>query len=160
MRPDRRRAAADMRAALVGIDFGTGDFAASLEELALLASSAGAEPITTITAKRTSPDRRLLRRQRQGRRNRARPCADEQLEIVIFNHALSPAQQRNLEQRLNVRVLDRTSLILDIFAQRAQSHEGKLQVELAQLQHLATRLIRGWTHLERQKGGIGLRGPG
>jgi GTP-binding protein HflX len=80
--------------------------------------------------------------------------------IVIFNHALSPAQQRNLEKRLNVRVLDRTSLILDIFAQRAQSHEGKLQVELAQLQHLATRLIRGWTHLERQKGGIGLRGPG
>src|SRR5207248_7528861 len=85
---------------------------------------------------------------------------DHKLEIVIFNHALSPAQQRNLEKRLNIRVLDRTSLILDIFAQRAQSHEGKLQVELAQLQHLATRLIRGWTHLERQKGGIGLRGPG
>jgi len=90
----------------------------------------------------------------------AETVADLQLEIVIFNHALSPAQQRNLEKRLNIRVLDRTSLILDIFAQRAKSHEGKLQVELAQLQHLATRLIRGWTHLERQKGGIGLRGPG
>ncbi|HEX8785612.1 MAG TPA: GTPase HflX, partial [Telluria sp.] len=87
-------------------------------------------------------------------------CLADKVEIVIFNHALSPAQQRNLERRLNVRVVDRTSLILDIFAQRAQSHEGKLQVELAQLQHLATRLIRGWTHLERQKGGIGLRGPG
>jgi GTP-binding protein HflX len=85
---------------------------------------------------------------------------DNSIEIVIFNHALSPAQQRNLEKRLNIRVVDRTSLILDIFAQRAASHEGKLQVELAQLQHLATRLIRGWTHLERQKGGIGLRGPG
>ena len=80
--------------------------------------------------------------------------------LVIFNHDLSPAQQRNLEQRLGRRVIDRTSLILDIFAQRAKSHEGKLQVELAQLEHLATRLVRGWTHLERQKGGIGLRGPG
>jgi GTP-binding protein HflX len=82
------------------------------------------------------------------------------VSLVIFNHNLSPAQQRNLKQRLQCRVLDRTSLILDIFAQRAKSHEGKLQVELAQLEHLATRLVRGWTHLERQKGGIGLRGPG
>jgi GTP-binding protein HflX len=82
------------------------------------------------------------------------------VSLVIFNHNLSPAQQRNLEHRLQCRVLDRTSLILDIFAQRAKSHEGKLQVELAQLEHLATRLVRGWTHLERQKGGIGLRGPG
>jgi GTP-binding protein HflX len=80
--------------------------------------------------------------------------------LVIFNHNLSPAQQRNLEQRLGCRIIDRTSLILDIFAQRAQSHEGKLQVELAQLEHLSTRLVRGWSHLERQKGGIGLRGPG
>ncbi len=79
---------------------------------------------------------------------------------MIFNHDLSPAQQRNLEQRLGRQVIDRTSLILDIFAQRAKSHEGKLQVELAQLEHLSTRLVRGWTHLERQKGGIGLRGPG
>ena len=86
--------------------------------------------------------------------------ADHEAEAIIFNHALSPAQQRNLERHLGVAVADRTSLILDIFAQRAQSHEGKVQVELAQLQHLATRLIRGWTHLERQKGGIGLRGPG
>src|ERR1700677_3304286 len=82
-----------------------------------------------------------------------------QVEIVIFNHVLSPGQQRNLEQTLETRVVDRNSLILDIFAQRAKSHEGKLQVELAQLQYLATRLVRAWTHLERQKGGIGLRGP-
>jgi GTP-binding protein HflX len=81
-------------------------------------------------------------------------------QVVIFNHALSPAQERNLERALSCRVVDRTSLILDIFAQRARSHEGKLQVELAQLEHLSTRLVRGWTHLERQKGGIGLRGPG
>jgi GTP-binding protein HflX len=148
-----------MRAALVGIDFGTGDFTASLEELALLARSAGAEPITTITAKRSSPDPAYF--VGSGKADEiGQACLAERIEIVIFNHALSPAQQRNLEKRLNVRVLDRTSLILDIFAQRAQSHEGKLQVELAQLQHLATRLIRGWTHLERQKGGIGLRGPG
>jgi GTP-binding protein HflX len=148
-----------MRAALVGVDFGTGDFTASLEELALLARSAGAEPITTITAKRSSPDPAYF--VGSGKADEiGQACLAERIEIVIFNHALSPAQQRNLEKRLNVRVLDRTSLILDIFAQRAQSHEGKLQVELAQLQHLATRLIRGWTHLERQKGGIGLRGPG
>ncbi|CAH0314650.1 GTPase HflX [Massilia sp. Bi118] len=148
-----------MRAALVGVDFGRGDFTASLEELALLARSAGAEPITTITAKRSSPDPAHF--VGSGKADEiGQACLAERIEIVIFNHALSPAQQRNLEKRLNVRVLDRTSLILDIFAQRAQSHEGKLQVELAQLQHLATRLIRGWTHLERQKGGIGLRGPG
>jgi GTP-binding protein HflX len=148
-----------MRAALVGIDFGAGDFKASLEELALLARSAGAEPITTITAKRNSPDPAYF--VGSGKADEiAQAVLADKVEIVIFNHALSPAQQRNLERRLNVRVVDRTSLILDIFAQRAQSHEGKLQVELAQLQHLATRLIRGWTHLERQKGGIGLRGPG
>jgi GTP-binding protein HflX len=148
-----------MRAALVGIDFSAGDFKASLEELALLARSAGAEPVTTITAKRNSPDSAYF--VGSGKADEiAQACLADKVEIVIFNHALSPAQQRNLERRLNVRVVDRTSLILDIFAQRAQSHEGKLQVELAQLQHLATRLIRGWTHLERQKGGIGLRGPG
>jgi GTP-binding protein HflX len=148
-----------MRAALVGVDFGQGDFAASVEELMLLARSAGAEPITTITGKRSSPDAAYF--VGSGKADEiGHAVQDHGLEIVIFNPALSPAQQRNLEKRLNVRVLDRTSLILDIFAQRAQSHEGKLQVELAQLQHLATRLIRGWTHLERQKGGIGLRGPG
>ena len=148
-----------MRAALVGIDFGAGDFNASVEELSLLAQSAGAVPITTITAKRSSPDAAYF--VGSGKADEiGQACVDQNIEIIIFNHALSPAQQRNLEKRLNIRVLDRTSLILDIFAQRAKSHEGKLQVELAQLQHLATRLIRGWTHLERQKGGIGLRGPG
>ncbi len=148
-----------MRAALVGVDFGQGDFAASVEELTLLSRSAGAEPISTITAKRSSPDSAYF--VGSGKADEIGDAViNDGLEIVIFNHALSPAQQRNLEKRLNIRVLDRTSLILDIFAQRAKSHEGKLQVELAQLQHLATRLIRGWTHLERQKGGIGLRGPG
>ena len=148
-----------MRAALVGIDFGAGDFNASLEELSLLAQSAGAIPITTITAKRSCPDAAYF--VGSGKADEiGHACVDQNIDIVIFNHALSPAQQRNLEKRINIRVLDRTSLILDIFAQRAKSHEGKLQVELAQLQHLATRLIRGWTHLERQKGGIGLRGPG
>ena len=148
-----------LRAALVGIDFGAVDFGASLEELALLARSAGAEPITTITAKRASPDPAYF--VGSGKADEiAQADSVDHIDIVIFNHALSPAQQRNLERRLNRRVIDRTSLILDIFAQRAKSHEGKLQVELAQLQHLATRLIRGWTHLERQKGGIGLRGPG
>jgi GTP-binding protein HflX len=148
-----------MRAALVGVDFGKDDFAASLEELSLLSKSAGAEPVTTIIGKRASPDAALF--VGSGKADEiAHAVSDDQLDIVIFNHALSPAQQRNLERHLKVRVVDRTSLILDIFAQRAQSHEGKVQVELAQLQHLATRLIRGWTHLERQKGGIGLRGPG
>jgi len=148
-----------MRAALVGLDFGKNNFAASLDELYLLAKSAGVEPVTTITGKRASPDAALFAGSGKVQEV-ADAVADLQLEIVIFNHALSPAQQRNLERLLKVRVLDRTSLILDIFAQRARSHEGKVQVELAQLQHLSTRLIRGWTHLERQKGGIGLRGPG
>jgi GTP-binding protein HflX len=148
-----------MRAALVGVDFGKGDFDASLEELSLLSMSAGATPVIKIVGKRASPDAALF--VGSGKANEiAQAVMDQQVEIVIFNHALSPAQQRNLERHLSVRVVDRTSLILDIFAQRAQSHEGKVQVELAQLQHLATRLIRGWTHLERQKGGIGLRGPG
>ena len=148
-----------MRTALVGVDFGKGDFAASLDELFLLAKSAGAQPVVTITGRRASPDAALF--VGSGKADEiANAARDEALELVIFNHALSPAQQRNLERHLKVRVVDRTSLILDIFAQRAQSHEGKVQVELAQLQHLATRLVRGWTHLERQKGGIGLRGPG
>ncbi|QDZ28169.1 GTPase HflX [Noviherbaspirillum sp. UKPF54] len=148
-----------MRAALVGVDFGKGDFAASLDELSLLSKSAGADPVVTVTGKRSSPDAALF--VGAGKADEvAHAVADGQLDIVIFNHALSPAQQRNLERHLKTRVVDRTSLILDIFAQRAKSHEGKVQVELAQLQHLATRLVRGWTHLERQKGGIGLRGPG
>ena len=148
-----------MRAALVGVDFGKGDFAAGLDELSLLSSSAGAEPVLTILGKRSSPDPALYVGSGKAQEI-AQAVEDEHLDLVVFNHALSPAQQRNLERVLKVRVVDRTSLILDIFAQRAQSHEGKVQVELAQLQHLATRLIRGWTHLERQKGGIGLRGPG
>ncbi|WP_019141240.1 GTPase HflX [Noviherbaspirillum massiliense] len=148
-----------MRAALVGVDFGKGDFAASLEELSLLSKSAGAEPVATVTGKRSSPDAALFVGSGKAEEI-ASAIAENQIDIVIFNHALSPAQQRNLERHLKTRVVDRTSLILDIFAQRAQSHEGKVQVELAQLQHLSTRLVRGWTHLERQKGGIGLRGPG
>lgn len=148
-----------MRAALVGVDFGKGDFAASLDELSLLSQSAGAQPVVTVTGKRAAPDAALF--VGSGKASEiAAVVADDDLDLVIFNHALSPAQQRNLERFLKIRVVDRTSLILDIFAQRAQSHEGKVQVELAQLQHLSTRLIRGWTHLERQKGGIGLRGPG
>ncbi len=148
-----------MRAALVGVDFGDSDFAAGLDELSLLVKSAGADPITVITGKRGNPDSALFIG--SGKADEvASAVAAEAIDLVIFNHALSPAQQRNLERHLKIRVVDRTSLILDIFAQRAQSHEGKIQVELAQLQHLATRLIRGWTHLERQKGGIGLRGPG
>ena len=97
----------------------------------------------------------------KGKVRRSPPrCCLQKATVVVFNHQLSPAQERNLEKQLSCRVIDRVSLILDIFAQRARSHEGKLQVELAQLEHLATRLVRGWTHLERQKGGIGLRGPG
>ncbi|HEY4075249.1 MAG TPA: GTPase HflX [Herbaspirillum sp.] len=148
-----------MRAVLIGLDFGKGNFATSLDELSLLSQSAGVEPVTTITGKRASPDAALFVGSGKAQEI-ADVIADLDLELAIFNHALSPAQQRNLERVLKIRVLDRTSLILDIFAQRAKSHEGKVQVELAQLQHLATRLIRGWTHLERQKGGIGLRGPG
>jgi GTP-binding protein HflX len=148
-----------MRAVMVGVDFGEGDFHASLEELALLSTSAGARPVAAITGRRSSPDASLF--VGSGKADEiAEALTDLEADLAIFNHALSPAQQRNLERHLKVRVIDRTGLILDIFAQRAKSHEGKVQVELAQLQHMATRLVRGWTHLERQKGGIGLRGPG
>ncbi|HEX8956926.1 MAG TPA: GTPase HflX [Burkholderiaceae bacterium] len=147
------------RALLVGVDFNKGDFEASLDELGLLVKSAGAEPVLTVIGRRSSPDAALFVGSGKAEEIAA-AVAENRIDLVIFNHALSPAQQRNLERILKTRVVDRTSLILDIFAQRAQSHEGKVQVELAQLQHLATRLVRGWTHLERQKGGIGLRGPG
>jgi GTPase len=150
---------ASMRAALVGINFNDMNFAANLEELARLSESAGAIPVVTITGKRTRPDSALFVGSGKAQEI-AGMVSEHQLDLVVFDHALSPAQQRNLERVLQTRVVDRTSLILDIFAQRAKSHEGKIQVELAQLQHLSTRLIRGWTHLERQKGGIGLRGPG
>jgi len=143
----------------VGLDFGHDGFAESLDELGLLASSAGAQGVISFTGKRSSPDAALFIGSGKAQEI-AMAVSSLQLDVVIFNHILSPAQQRNLEKVLQCRVLDRTSLILDIFAQRAKSHVGKVQVELAQLQHLSTRLVRGWTHLERQKGGIGLRGPG
>ncbi len=148
-----------LRAMLVGVDFGKLDQAASLDELALLARSAGAEPVVVVTGKRSAPDPALYVGSGKAEEI-ASLVLSERVDVVLFDHVLSPAQQRNLERLLKVSVVDRTSLILDIFAQRAKSHEGKVQVELAQLRHLATRLIRGWTHLERQKGGIGLRGPG
>ena len=147
------------RAALVGVDFGKRDLAASLEELTLLVRSAGADAVVIVTAKRGSPDATTFVGSGKAEEIAALVAA-ERLDLVVFDHALSPGQQRNLERVLKISVIDRTALILDIFAQRAKSHDGKLQVELAQLSHLATRLVRGWTHLERQKGGIGLRGPG
>lgn len=147
------------KALLVSVDFGRSDAAASLDELRLLVRSAGADPFATITAKRQAPDATTFIGSGKVDEIAAQVEADS-IDLVIFDHALSPAQQRNLERRLQINVVDRTALILDIFAQRAKTHEGKVQVELAQLSHLATRLVRGWTHLERQKGGIGLRGPG
>jgi GTP-binding protein HflX len=126
------------------------------EELVL---SAGGDPVDFITGSRSAPQAKLF--VGTGKLEEiAAAVASHCAEIVIFNHNLSPSQERNIEAELKCRVLDRTGLILDIFAQRARTHEGKLQVELAQLQHLSTRLVRGWTHLERQRGGIGMRGPG
>ena len=146
-------------AVLVQINFGESDFGERLEEFRLLASSAGVNPLAFVTGKRSSPDAATY-----AGKGKVIEIGEVVLlhkaRVAIFNHELSPGQQRNLERQLKCRVIDRTSLILDIFAQRARSHEGKLQVELAQLQHLATRLVRGWTHLDREKGGIGLRGPG
>src|SRR3990172_6180471 len=131
----------------------------ALEELRLLAESAGAEVCGAITGRRQVPDAATFIG--KGKAEEVRDAVvREHAELVLVNHELSPAQERNLEKITSCRVLDRTGLILDIFAQRAHSAEGKLQVELAQLEHLSTRLVRGWTHLERQKGGIGLRGPG
>ena len=147
------------RAVLVQLDFGEGGIADRLAELKLLTRSAGADAVAVVQGRRRAPDAATYAGKGKITELREHLQANE-AEVVIFNHDLSGAQQRNLERELGCRVVDRTSLILDIFAQRARSHEGKLQVELAQLQHLATRLVRGWTHLERQKGGIGLRGPG
>lgn len=153
------RPATGENAILVQLDFGEADFAERLAEFQLLVSSAGGRANAVVSGKRARPDPALF-----AGKGKVVEIADaarvHAADIVVFNHELSPAQQRNLELRLQCRVIDRSSLILDIFALRAQSHEGKLQVELAQLQHLATRLVRGWTHLERQKGGIGMRGPG
>ena len=146
---------------LVGVDIG-GDprFDATLDELALLAASAGDLTVARVTARRRAPDPALFVGSGKADEIKALVAATE-AHGVIFDQVLSPAQQRNLERHLGVPVADRTSLILDIFADRAQSHEGKLQVELARLQYMATRLVRRWSHLERQQGGIGTRGgPG
>lgn len=146
-------------AVLVSLDFGEADFAENTEELGELVRSAGIEVLGLVTGKRSRPDAALYAGSGKVEEIAAMVAATD-AQVVIFNHSLSPAQERNLERAIKCRVVDRVSLILDIFAQRARSHEGKLQVELAQLAHLSTRLVRGWTHLERQRGGVGLRGPG
>ncbi|WP_428606286.1 ribosome rescue GTPase HflX [Sedimenticola sp.] len=147
------------KAVLVHLDRDSKADPEELEEFRELVVSAGATPVCLVTGSRRSPDPRFFIG--SGKAEEVRDLIQaEEAELVIFNHALSPSQERNLEREFKCRVVDRTGLILDIFAQRARSFEGKLQVELAQLRHLSTRLVRGWTHLERQKGGIGLRGPG
>jgi GTP-binding protein HflX len=146
-------------AVLVHVDFHDEQKREDPGEFLELVRSAGAEPATLLTASRHRPDSRTFIGSGKLEELRALLVAHA-AELVIFNHSLSPSQERNVEQELKCRVLDRTGLILDIFAQRARTHEGKLQVELAQLEYMSTRLVRGWTQLERQKGGIGLRGPG
>ena len=145
---------------LVGVDFGHPHFDSELEELGLLAETAGMKPVARMTCKRKAPDAALF--VGSGKADEIRTMAQlHGASEVLFDQALSPAQQRNLERHLELPVNDRTLLILEIFAQRARSHEGKLQVELARLQYLSTRLVRRWSHLERQTGGIGARGgPG
>ena len=153
--------AAPARAILVGVDFGgRGHFDASLDELALLAESAGDVAVARVVARRKAPDAAFF--VGSGKADELKEMVQlYQAEAVVFDQSLSPAQQRNLERHLGVAVADRTMLILEIFGDRAQSHEGKLQVELARLQYLSTRLVRRWSHLERQRGGIGTRGgPG
>ena len=147
-------------AVLVGVDFGLPHFDAELEELGLLAQTAGLEPVARITCKRRAPDPALF--VGSGKADEIKLLAEQHgATEILFDQALSPAQQRNLERTLGMPVNDRTMLILEIFAQRARSHEGKLQVELARLQYLSTRLVRRWSHLERQQGGTGTRGgPG
>ncbi|HUU74226.1 MAG TPA: GTPase HflX [Burkholderiales bacterium] len=153
------RASGGDRAIVVALDLRDPEYAESVEEMLRLADSAGVKVLSVLKGRRQRPDAATFAGKGKVEELSALVSTND-ANLVIFNHDLSPAQQRNLEMRTKVRVVDRTSLILDIFAQRARSHEGKLQVELAQLDHLATRLVRGWTHLERQKGGIGLRGPG
>jgi GTP-binding protein HflX len=153
------RPAAGERAVVVQLDFGQVDLADQLEEVRLLVESAGGLVVAEVFGRRQSPDPKTFAGKGKVEEIAAMLAAGA-ADLVIFNHELSPAQERNLERELKCRVIDRTSLILDIFALRASSAEGKLQVELAQLEHLSTRLVRGWTHLERQRGGIGLRGPG
>jgi GTP-binding protein HflX len=153
--------ASPARAILVGVDLGRGSsFDESLDELALLAESAGDVAVARVVARRKAPDAAFF--VGSGKADELKELVQlHQAEAVIFDQALSPGQQRNLERHLGVAVADRTMLILEIFGERAQSHEGKLQVELARLQYLSTRLVRRWSHLERQRGGIGTRGgPG
>jgi len=147
------------RAILVHIDFTSHDGSEDPDEFRELVSSAGVESVGIVTGSRKQPSPRLF--VGEGKLEEIRDAVIlHEADVVLFNHALSPSQERNIERELKCRVLDRTGVILDIFAQRARTHEGKLQVELAQLEHMSTRLVRGWTHLERQGGGIGLRGPG
>ena len=147
-------------AVLVSLDLGDTDYKESLQELRQLVASAGIEVRDTVEGRRAKPDAKYFLGSGKAE-ELAASVKESKASVAIFNHDLNPSQQRNLERLLECRVADRTGLILDIFAQRAKSHEGKLQVELAQLEHLSTRLVRGWTHLERQKGGIGVRGgPG
>ncbi|KZZ58089.1 MAG: GTPase HflX [Oleiphilaceae bacterium] len=153
-RPD-----AGERAVLVHLDFPNENDREDAQEFRELVRSAGVEPVGIVTGSRSQPSARFF----VGSGKLEEIITEKAVtdaDVVLFNHALSPSQQRNLEGSLECRVIDRTGVILDIFAQRARTHEGKLQVELAQLEYISTRLIRGWTHLERQKGGIGLRGPG
>ncbi|HHM05012.1 MAG TPA: GTPase HflX [Gammaproteobacteria bacterium] len=153
------RPRAGERAVLVHVDLQVAQAREDCSEFLELIRSAGAESVALIAARRRVPDARFFVGQGKAAEIQQQ-VADHGAELVVFNHTLSPTQERNLERLFKCRVVDRTGLILDIFAQRATSFEGKLQVELAQLRHLSTRLVRGWTHLERQKGGIGLRGPG
>jgi len=147
------------RAILVHLEGSNPEAAEDPQEFQDLALSAGADMVALVTVSRHMPTAKFLIG--SGKVEELRDLVREsEAELVIFNHTLTPSQERNLERVFECRVLDRTGLILDIFAQRARTHEGKLQVELAQLDHMSTRLVRGWTHLERQKGGIGLRGPG
>ena len=148
------------RTILVGVDLGLPHFDGELEELGLLARTAGLDPVARITCKRRAPDAALF--VGTGKADEIKLLAQQySAQEILFDQSLSPGQQRNLERRLELPVNDRTFLILEIFAQRARSHEGKLQVELARLQYLSTRLVRRWSHLERQRGGIGTRGgPG
>lgn len=147
------------QAILVHIYFSPEKNIEDLREFESLVSSAGVTALQVVTGSRKSPDPKYFVGKGKAQEIVDAVAATE-ASVVLFDHALTPAQERNLERLCQCRVIDRTGLILDIFAQRARTHEGKLQVELAQLRHLATRLVRGWTHLERQKGGIGLRGPG
>lgn len=148
------------RAILVGVDLGLPHFDSELEELGLLAQTAGLNPVARITCKRKAPDAALF--VGSGKADEIKWLAEQHgAQEILFDQSLSPAQQRNLERHTGLAVNDRTLVILEIFAQRARSHEGKLQVELARLQYLSTRLVRRWSHLERQRGGIGTRGgPG